>query len=150
MTADPVAKHLRAIIDAYGDSWGYQWRHNFGDLVKVPIPSLLGRFQAEGFAATDGQHKPRNYPEVFMGMGLRFSLALKGARERDVTMAFAHYVIHAHVTRKATAIGVNVPRYYQLLDGMRARLAPALLGNGSDEFVHDLESSSLESHRIAV
>lgn len=147
---DPVAKHLRAIIDAYGDAWGYQWRHNFGDLVKVPIPSLLGRFQSEGFAATDGQGKPRRYPEVFLGMGLKFSLALKEARERDVTMAFAHYVIHAHVSRKATALSVNVPRYYQLLDGMRARLAPTLLGSGAEEFMDDLECSSLETRRAAM
>jgi hypothetical protein len=129
VTADPVAKHLRTIIDAHGDAWGYQYRHNFGDLVSVEIPSLLGRFMAEGFAATDGQNKPRSYPEVFMGMGLTFSRAIKGANERDREMAFAHYVSHAHVTRKASALHIERSTYYQRLDTMRANLAPALLGS---------------------
>src|SRR5690242_7319434 len=86
---EPMSKHLRGMIDAYGEAWGYQWRHNFGNAVRIPIPSILGRFITEGFAATDGKNKPRSYPEVFLGMGLLFAVVLKDTNERDREIAFA-------------------------------------------------------------
>jgi hypothetical protein len=128
VTADPLAQHLRAIIDAHGDAWGFQYRHHFGDLVSVSIPSILGRFTDERFGTTAGRNKPRHYPELFLGMGLTFARALKVQPERNVEMAFAHYVIHAHVTRKAAALGVERSTYYQRLDTLRLALAPLILG----------------------
>lgn len=130
---DPVTKHIRGMFDAYGEAWGYQWRHNFGRSVRIEIPCLLGKFMTEGFAATDGQNKPRRYPEVFLGMGLKFSLALQSAKERDREMAFAHYVLeHVHVTRKASALNIERSTYYQRLDAMRAALVREVLGEDVD------------------
>jgi hypothetical protein len=138
---DPVAKHIRGMIDAYGEAWGYQWRHNFGRGVRIEIPSLLGRFMTEGFAATEGQHKPRRYPEVFLGMGLDFARAVAAQPERHREIAFAHYVIQAHVTRKATALNISYPTYYQRLDAMRLVVAREILGAEDAELIANIDSS---------
>lgn len=130
---DPITKHVRNMFDAYGESWGYQWRFNFGRAVRIEVPCLLGKFLTEGFAATSGQNKPRRYPEVFLGMALKFSIALKSAAERDREIAFAHYVIeHVHVTRKASALNIERSTYYQRLDSMRAALLSSVLGEDVD------------------
>lgn len=130
---DPVAKHIRGMFDAYGEAWGYQWRFNFGRSVRIEVPCLLGKFVSEGFAATDGRNKPRRYPEVFLGLGYKFSMALKRASERDREMAFAHYVLeNVHVTRKAAALNIERSTYYQRLDAMRAAMVHAVLGEDVD------------------
>lgn len=130
---DLVTKHVRGMFDAYGEAWGFQWRYNFGHAVRVPIPSLLGKFLSEGFAATDGKNKERHYPEVFLGMGRKFALALHNASERDREIAFAHYVIeHVHVSRKASALNIERSTYYQRLDSMRAAMLKEVLGSSMD------------------
>jgi hypothetical protein len=130
---DPVAKHIRGMFDAYGEAWGYQWRFNFGRAVRISVPCLLGKFVTEGFAATDGRNKDRRYPEVFLGMGQKFSIALQRAAERDREMAFAHYVLeHVHVTRKASALNIERSTYYQRLDAMRAAMLKHVLGEDVD------------------
>jgi hypothetical protein len=121
---DPIAKHLRTAIDAYGDAWGFQWRRNFGDCVRIDLPCTLGRL----FQGTSGEYEPKQYPEVFLGMGQKFAHALKRMPERHIEMAFAQYVIHAHVTRKAAALGLEKSGYYWRLDSMRAAMCPLLLG----------------------
>ncbi len=131
---DPVAKHIRGMFDAYGEAWGYQWRFNFGRAVRIDVPCLLGKFVSEGFAATDGKYKPRSYPEVFLGMGHKFSMALhRFGTEREREIAFAHYVLeHVHVTRKAAALNIERSTYYQRLDSMRASLLSSVLGESVD------------------
>jgi hypothetical protein len=118
------------MFDAYGEAWGYQWRFNFGKAVRIDVPCLLGKFLTEGFAATDGKHKPQNYPEVFLGLGFTFAMALqRHASERQREIAFAHYVLeHVHVTRKASALNIERVTYYKRLDSMRVALAPVVLG----------------------
>lgn len=130
---DPVTKHIRGMFDAYGEAWGYQWRYNFGRAVRIAVPCLLGRFVTEGFAATDGKNKPKEYPEVFLGMGFKFAKVLHYASERDREMAFAHYVLEdVHVTRKAAALNIERSTYYQRLDSMRAAMLKDVLGESVD------------------
>lgn len=129
MVADPVARHLRTVIDSYGDSWGYQWRRNFGEAVRIELPCTLSRL----FTPNTGEFEPKRYPEVFLGMGQKFAHALKLVSEQHREMAFAQYVIHAHVTRKASAIGLEKSGYYWRLDAMRAAVLPLLLGESDVE-----------------
>lgn len=136
-----MAKHIRSMFDSYGDSWGYQWRHNFGRSVRIEIPSILGRFMTEGFATTSGNNKPRRYPEVFLGMALQFSIALRSAHERHREMAFAHYVLDGvHVTRKASALNIERSTYYQRLDSMRVAMLPLVLGESVDASIWTSEA----------
>lgn len=125
---DPVTKHVRTMFDAYGETWGFQWRHNFGRTVRIDIPCTLARL----FVPNTGEFKPKKYPEVFLGMGLAFSIVLHDASERDREMAFAHYVLEdVHVSRKASAMFIERSTYYQRLDAMRASMVKAVIGSES-------------------
>jgi hypothetical protein len=126
MTEPDDTRALRRIVDSYGYSWGFQWRRNFGDEARFPIPSFAGKLIEQGVGAIGGGGRPRNYPEVFIGNALEFANALKVLDERLRTMAWVHYVVDMPKKAKAPMLGIHVNTYDQRKKAMQLELVKVL------------------------
>jgi len=118
---------LRRIVDSYGYTWGFQWRRHFGSEAEFSLASFAGKVAEYGLGSMDGFDKPMSYPEVFMGNGLEFAVALTHLKdERLREMAWVHYVVDMPKKAKAPILGIHINTYDQRKKAMQLKLAGLL------------------------